>query len=73
MKELREFFKAARWDAGLSQVELAEKANVKQCTISRYETGKQDISLPTAMKLAKAIGDKNLSKAITDHINRQFE
>jgi transcriptional regulator with XRE-family HTH domain len=40
--ELSERIKLARNGAGLSQAELAEKANVKQQTISQLETGKAD-------------------------------
>jgi len=68
MKELAENFKAARIKAGLQQEQLAEKSGVLQCTISRYENGKQDITIATAKKLANALKSKSLIKLIQKHL-----
>ncbi len=65
MKELALSFKQERIRMKISQEELAAKAGVMQCTISRYENGKQDITLDTTIKLAKVIK----SKALFDKIN----
>lgn len=39
----------------LTQVELAEKANVKQSTIQAYESGRAKPMINTAIQLAKAL------------------
>ncbi len=38
--KLNEKLKKVRLDAGLSQMEVAEHLNIKQMTVSKYETGK---------------------------------
>lgn len=38
--KLNEKLKKGRLDAGLSQMEVAEHLNIKQMTVSKYETGK---------------------------------
>lgn len=40
----------------LTQVELAEKAHVKQCTIQAYESGRARPFYGTAVQLANALG-----------------
>jgi predicted nucleotidyltransferase/DNA-binding XRE family transcriptional regulator len=46
----------ARRRAGLSQVELAERAGVTQSVISAYESGHRQPSLPTLTALLEAAG-----------------
>jgi transcriptional regulator with XRE-family HTH domain len=47
--------KAFRIEQGLSQATLAKKAEISREYIARLETGKQDPSLSTLVKLAKAL------------------
>jgi uncharacterized protein len=46
----------ARKRAGLSQVELAERAAVTQSVISAYESGQRQPSVPTLARLIEATG-----------------
>ena len=48
---LRELRKAS----GLTQVRLAEKANVPRSVIARFETGRTDLSTKSLMKIAHAL------------------
>lgn len=72
MKELALTFKQERKRMKISQEELAEKAGVMQCTISRYENGKQDITLDTTIKLAKIIKSKDLFDKINAIITKSL-
>lgn len=47
--------KAARLKAGLTQVQLAERAGLLQQYISLVESGKQNVTLTTAQTLAKVV------------------
>ncbi len=47
--------KEARKNAGLTQVQLAEKLNVTHSMIGQYETGKRKPKLDTLMKIASAL------------------
>lgn len=49
LKELRE-------EKGLSQTELAKRVNLKQTTISQYESGSRRPNLQMAKKLSDALG-----------------
>lgn len=46
----------ARLAAGLTQVELAERAGVHEITIVRIETGQQQATVATLTALAAALG-----------------
>ncbi|MCD7824586.1 MAG: helix-turn-helix transcriptional regulator [Clostridiaceae bacterium] len=48
LKELRE-------EKGLSQTELAKRVNLKQTTISQYESGSRRPNLQMAKKLSDAL------------------
>lgn len=48
--------KAYRTDAGLSQEELAHRANMHSTTISLYERGERKPGLQTVFIIAKALG-----------------
>jgi predicted transcriptional regulator len=45
-----------RKEAGLTQQELADKAGVRQETLSRIESGKHTPTLKTLKKIDKALG-----------------
>lgn len=47
---------ALRLAAGLSQKELAERCQLEQPHVSRYESGRHEPSLETAVRLAGALG-----------------
>lgn len=44
---------AARTQAGLTQVELAERMNAKQSQIARWESGEQNATIKTLMRIAE--------------------
>ena len=50
--------KALRDRKGLTQVQLAEKSGVSRTYLARLESGRQDPTLSTLEKLAKALGVK---------------
>ncbi len=52
--------KYMRKKKGLSQTDMANKINVKQNTLSRYETGFTDINFETIEKIAEICGYKIL-------------
>jgi len=51
-----EELKAARRASKLSQLALAEKAGVARLTVSRAESGRDDVRLSTLAVLARALG-----------------
>jgi transcriptional regulator with XRE-family HTH domain len=50
--------KALRQRRGMTQEELAEKAGIGRSYLARLETARQDPTLSTLEKLAKALGVK---------------
>ncbi len=50
--------RAARQKAGLSQTELARRANVAQSVISAYEAGRREPALSTLSRLVEATGNR---------------
>jgi transcriptional regulator with XRE-family HTH domain len=50
--------KALRERRGLTQEQLSEKSGIGRSHLARLETGKQDPTLSTLEKLAKALGVK---------------
>lgn len=58
--EVRELpLKDIRFDAGMTQMELAAKTGWSQADISKLENGKREISLKTLQKIADSL-DMNL-------------
>ena len=53
---LGERLREARGNAGLTQVALAQAAEVSQATLSTIEAGTADVTLSKARKLADALG-----------------
>ncbi|MCK8494612.1 helix-turn-helix domain-containing protein [Spirosoma sp. RP8] len=47
--------KQARLKAGLTQQELAEKLEISQTTVNKYETGRQNFTIETIQKIATAL------------------
>ena len=45
-----------RKNEGLTQVRLAQKANVSRSVIARFETGRTELSTANLMKIANALG-----------------
>ena len=72
MRELSKHFLAARIKSGLYQKQLAEITGIQQCTISRFEQGRQDITLDTAKKLSLALKNESLNKEIRDYLVNMF-
>lgn len=54
--ELAEIAYEARQRAGLTQAELARRANTKQGTISGIENGTQNATIDTLNRIADALG-----------------
>ena len=50
--------KATRENRGLTQEELAIRANLNRVTIAKLETGRSEPTLRTAKRLADALGCK---------------
>lgn len=48
--------RAARDRTGLSQADLARRAGITQQTVSAYETGRREPTLPTLIRLIEASG-----------------
>jgi len=55
---MAEKLKALRERRGLTQEQLSEKSGVSRSYLARLETGRQDPTLSTLEKLAKALGVK---------------
>lgn len=72
MKDISRKVKEARVKAVLTQKDLSERAGVMQCTISRFESNKQSVTLDTLIKLARAIGSKELIDDLLFIINEQL-
>ena len=49
-------FRVAREKKGISQEELAEKANINRTTLSKIESGIRNATLETLMRIASALG-----------------
>ena len=45
-----------RLQKGMTQQELAGKLCVNQCTVSDYETGQVELTLPKLVRIADALG-----------------
>lgn len=41
---------------GMTQQQLADKLGVNQCTVSDYETGQVELTLPKLVRIADALG-----------------
>lgn len=54
--ELASAIIAARTHVGMTQKELAERMNAKQSAIARLESGKQNTTVETLERIAKATG-----------------
>ena len=57
-EQMAEKLKALRERRGLTQEQLSEKSGVSRSYLARLETGRQDPTLSTLEKLAKALGVK---------------
>jgi len=54
--ELASAIITARTQAGITQQELAKRMNAKQSAIARLESGKQNTTIETLERIAKATG-----------------
>lgn len=54
--EMSEVIRRRRTELGMSQAELAKRANIDKRQVRRYEAGESFPSLPIAVALAKALG-----------------
>ena len=53
---INESIKKIRHAQGITQTELAKRANVPQCLISKIEGGKKDMYFSTARRILRALG-----------------
>ncbi len=56
--ELARLLIKARADAGLTQVQLAERIQTTQSAVARYESGSASLSTKTLRKIARATGTR---------------
>lgn len=49
-------FRKAREEQGLTQEDLAKKANINRVTLSKVETGFRNATIETLTKIAQALG-----------------
>ena len=49
---------AARTQAGLTQEELAQRMSAKQSQVARWESGEQNATIKTLMRIAEATGTR---------------
>ncbi len=54
--EVGQALRQARLDAGLRQVDVAERANVAPLTVWRVEKGRQDVAATLVLAMAVAVG-----------------
>ena len=54
-KQVGEALKKARKEKGLTMVQLAELMGKDRVTITRYESGKQNLSIETINEICKAL------------------
>ncbi|MEO7022068.1 MAG: helix-turn-helix transcriptional regulator [Ktedonobacteraceae bacterium] len=55
-EKLQTLLRQIRLDAGLSQVELAQRLDFPQSLISKYESGERRLDLLEIHKICKAVG-----------------
>jgi len=73
MKKLSAHFRAARIRASFNQKKLSDISGVMQCSISRFELGKQNITLETMVKLAKSLKSDELNNEIVEYIKAELQ
>jgi transcriptional regulator with XRE-family HTH domain len=57
-KQLGARIRVVRASAGLTQERLAERLGVETLSVSRFETGRRGVSIPTLFRIADALGVK---------------
>lgn len=55
-KHIGQLIREARKAKGVTQTELAEKLNISQAAVNRYEAGTQNLTIDTIQKIATALG-----------------
>ncbi|WP_431230456.1 helix-turn-helix domain-containing protein [Paenarthrobacter nicotinovorans] len=55
-REFRELLRRLRVQAGVRQVELAEKLGVPQSFVSKYESGERRLDVIETARIAEALG-----------------
>ncbi|MFK0071896.1 helix-turn-helix domain-containing protein [Arthrobacter woluwensis] len=55
-QEFRELLKRLRKEAGIRQVDMAEKLGVPQSFVSKYESGERRLDVIETARIAKALG-----------------
>ncbi len=56
LQELGEKIRNARKDAGVTQKELAKRLQTKRTAISRIESGRQNLTVESLIKIASTLG-----------------
>jgi transcriptional regulator with XRE-family HTH domain len=65
--------KKLRKDLGLSQVQMGQRLNVEQSTISKYETNNQDINIHFLQRLVEEFNVDPNEFIVTNNKNVHFE
>jgi transcriptional regulator with XRE-family HTH domain len=68
-----ERLKKLRKDLGLSQVQMGQKLNVEQSTISKFETSNQEFNLPFLQRLVDVFNVDPSEFIVTNNKNVHFE
>ncbi|ALE06931.1 XRE family transcriptional regulator [Arthrobacter sp. ERGS1:01] len=55
-REFRELLKHLRLEAGVRQIDLAEKLGVQQSFVSKYESGERRLDVIETARIAGALG-----------------
>ena len=55
MKDLGETVRRARRERGLTQIALAERANVARGAVQKLESGRGTVTLPTVLKVMQTL------------------
>lgn len=65
----KNWIRAARQEAGLTQGQLADKLGIDNSAISYIETGRHTPSVPTLFRIAALLGNESLVEALAAFVS----
>lgn len=68
--DVSELIRAARTEAGLSQIALAERLGTTQSAVSRWERGHEEPRLTTLSSILRSCGKRLVLSAESDDVDR---